>query len=156
MRHFKPPALSLLCPSLYPSITVPPTPYSLLPFPPPPSLPTPLILLPFLPPPFLHPYPPPTHTGTLYGIAHSTMAIGSGGGIVGCEGVTLLPPGSRWLSLALACLQVDTREIDQDFDEDDVLAGKSTKKFVISLLRCLLYVICSLLFCSHIFLLPFI
>lgn len=71
---------------------------------------------------------PPSHSGTLYGIAHSTMAIGSGGGIVGCEGVTLLPPGSRWLSLALACLQVDTREIDQDFDEDDVLAGKSNKK----------------------------
>jgi hypothetical protein len=56
------------------------------------------------------------------------MAIGAGGGIVGCEGVTLLPPGSRWLTLALTCLKVDTRDIDQDFDEDDLLNGKPNKK----------------------------
>jgi hypothetical protein len=35
--------------------------------------------------------------------------IGAGGGMVGCEGVTLLPPGSRWLTLALTCVSVDTR-----------------------------------------------
>ena len=58
------------------------------------------------------------------------MAIGAGGGIVGCEGVTLLPPGSRWLTLALTCLKVDTRDIDQDFDEDDLLNGKANKKYV--------------------------
>ena len=63
--------------------------------------------------------------GTLYGVAHSTMAIGAGGGIVGCEGVTLLPPGSRWLTLALQCLQVDTRDIDQDFDDDHLLSGRN-------------------------------
>ena len=51
------------------------------------------------------------------------MLIGAGGGIVGCEGVTLLPPGCRWLTLALSCLQIDTREIENDFDEDDLLSG---------------------------------
>ena len=51
------------------------------------------------------------------------MLIGAGGGIVGCEGVTLLPPGSRWLTLALSCLQIDTREIENDFDDEDLLNG---------------------------------
>ena len=34
--------------------------------------------------------------GTLYGVAHSTMVIGSGSAMVGCEGITLLPPGCRY------------------------------------------------------------
>ena len=77
------------------------------------------------PPPLPYRLLPSSHLGTLYGVAHSTMAIGAGGGIVGCEGVTLLPPGSRWLTLALQCLQVDTRDIDQDFDEDHLLSGRN-------------------------------
>ena len=53
--------------------------------------------------------------GSLYAVAHSTMVIGAGGSMVGCEGITLLPPGARWLTLALGCICVDTSSLLSDF-----------------------------------------
>ena len=53
------------------------------------------------------------------------MLIGGGGAMVGCEGVTLLPPGSRWLTLALSCLQINTSEIQNDFDPNNLLIPES-------------------------------
>lgn len=52
------------------------------------------------------------------------MLLGAGGFLVGCEGVTLLPPGSRWLTKALTCVGVDTSAIDNDFESDDILGEK--------------------------------
>ena len=48
--------------------------------------------------------------GVVWGVVHNTLFLSSGGPIGGgqnalvrCEGITLVPPGSRWLSLALQC-----------------------------------------------------
>lgn len=45
---------------------------------------------------------------TLFGTAHNCLALGVGGNLVRCEGVTLFPPGCVWLSLALACVGIDS------------------------------------------------
>jgi hypothetical protein len=42
----------------------------------------------------------------LYGVCASTIALGSNGSTVKCEGVTLFPPGPRWITLALGCIGV--------------------------------------------------
>ena len=44
----------------------------------------------------------------LFGTAHNCLALGAGGNLVRCEGVTLFPPGCTWLSLALACVGIDS------------------------------------------------
>jgi len=50
--------------------------------------------------------------GVLYGVAHNTMIVGQQGQMVRCEGVTFLPPGSRWLSLALQCSGINSSQIE--------------------------------------------
>lgn len=45
---------------------------------------------------------------TLFGTAHNCLALGAGGNLIRCEGVTLFPPGCAWLSLALACVGIDS------------------------------------------------
>jgi len=49
-------------------------------------------------------------SGVVWGVVHNTLFLSSGGpngggqdALVRCEGITLVPPGSRWLSLALQC-----------------------------------------------------
>lgn len=44
----------------------------------------------------------------LFGTAHNCLALGAAGNLVRCEGVTLFPPGCSWLSLALACVGIDS------------------------------------------------
>lgn len=49
---------------------------------------------------------------TLYGVAHSSLLVlGYKNSTINAGGVTLLPPGGLWISLALACVGGDTSEI---------------------------------------------
>ncbi len=41
-----------------------------------------------------------------YGVSHNTVTVGKAGDLVLCEGVTLLPLGDKWISLALLCIGV--------------------------------------------------
>lgn len=47
----------------------------------------------------------------LFAVCASSMTIGAGGGTVKCDGVTLLPPGSRWVTLALGCIGLQLGDI---------------------------------------------
>lgn len=79
--------------------------------------------------------------GALYGVAYNTMSIGTDARLVFVEGVTVLPPGSRWLTLALRCLgknvsnfngksaaAVAYGDSDDDDIEDDYLADMKRRK----------------------------
>lgn len=60
---------------------------------------------------------------TLFGTAHNCLALGAGGQLVRCEGVTLFPPGCAWLTLALACIEIDSYQfmINKAFPDDEVI-----------------------------------
>ena len=42
--------------------------------------------------------------GNLYAVAYNSVSIGTDARLVFVEGVSVLPPGSRWLTLALRCI----------------------------------------------------
>jgi hypothetical protein len=58
---------------------------------------------------------------TLFGTAHNCLTLGTGRQLVKCEGVTLFPPGCAWLTIALACVQIDSYQfmINNTFPEDE-------------------------------------
>lgn len=60
---------------------------------------------------------------TLFGTAHNCLALGAGGQLVRCEGVTLFPPGCAWLTLALACVEIDSYKfmINRSFPSDEYI-----------------------------------
>jgi hypothetical protein len=58
---------------------------------------------------------------TLFGTAHNCLTLGAAGQLVRCEGVTLFPPGCAWLTLALACIGIDSYQfmINNSFPTDE-------------------------------------
>ena len=68
--------------------------------------------------------------GLLWGVTHNTLFLGGGqqGGtqeLVRCEGITLVPPGRRWLSLALQCGGMDHGPVDMQSiaDKRELVSG---------------------------------
>jgi hypothetical protein len=63
--------------------------------------------------------------GELFAVAYNSVAIGNDGRLVFVEGVTVLPPGNRWITLALRCMGKNVTNFGAMTEEE--LEGKNKK-----------------------------